>query len=381
MANSFVIVALPCEDDYVNQVSSDKVPHMTLVFMGDSSNVDSDQYEHIVGFVEHAASLINPFYMDVDYRGTLGPDNADVLFFEKGWDFKMVCQFRDNLMSDPEIKKAELSVPNPYAQFTPHLTLGYPTSPAKKPDHEHPFYSVRFDRIAVWLDNFDGPEFRLMRDPLYAGHDSPYVSMSGVEAKTLLQVNVSDILSHHGIKGQKWGVRRTHPSASGGGDRALNPTPSSRLKAQVKKIKDTHDKSLGEPTPVVAKPVVSKKTGKAGIATTGGERQPAHPDAITAAAASAQLHTSGIKSLSNKELQDLATRLNLEQNVNRLDPAKVGLGRKIVQGILNDKQAKSVITDAKKQRDLATNAHDVAKFVTAKKAARAAAKIATAGAV
>lgn len=95
---------------------------------------------------------------------------------------------------------------------------------------------------------------------------------------------VQNLLKHYGVKGMRWGVRR---------------------------------KNVGTPTEVVVK-VDPTKTRKK-ITTSGGENQPAHKDAIAARTTQQILRKSGQDALSNQQLQDLQTRLNLEQNVARLD--------------------------------------------------------------
>jgi uncharacterized protein YbjQ (UPF0145 family) len=82
-----------------------------------------------------------------------------------------------------------------------------------------------------------------------------------------------DFLEHFGVKGMKWGVRK---------DDALRGSTS-----------------------------VSE----------------AHEDAVKAQAAKEKIRVSGVKSLSNTELQALVTRQNLEQNYVRLNPARVSAGR------------------------------------------------------
>lgn len=91
--------------------------------------------------------------------------------------------------------------------------------------------------------------------------------------------SLDDVLAHHGIKGMHWGVRRTNPSAS---------APSS----------DDHTR---------------------------------------AAAIRSQRKTSGTKTLSNKELQDLITRLNLERQVKQLAPTPKESVSNFIAGLLRDK--------------------------------------------
>lgn len=87
-------------------------------------------------------------------------------------------------------------------------------------------------------------------------------------------VAVEDFLEHHGIRGQKWGVRRKNPSASSG----------SRMSSDARKVAELRKK-------------------------------PTH-------------------ALTNKQLQTANTRLNLERNFNSLNPSVIKKGHAKVQAIL-----------------------------------------------
>lgn len=199
--SNVAIVALPRVDDKVYKISSEKVPHMTLCFLGDSDSISSDALVTITQFVEHAASELSPFGMTVDYRDVLGPEQADVVFFENpGWDGKRIRDFRAHLLKNDTIKTAWDSAPQ-FPAWIPHLTLGYPTAPAHEDTAEYPgIHYVSFDRIAVWIDDSDGPTFRLKLD------DSGERALAWSEEDSLEDI-AGAILKHYGKKGMKWGVR------------------------------------------------------------------------------------------------------------------------------------------------------------------------------
>ena len=90
---------------------------------------------------------------------------------------------------------------------------------------------------------------------------------------------VGNFLEHYGVKGMKWGVRKSDPVPAG----------ETRVTQKGKRLK-------GE----------------------GGKGLPAHPDAKRAAESKQKAKGSGLQALSNKELKDLQTRMNLEQNVREL---------------------------------------------------------------
>lgn len=89
-------------------------------------------------------------------------------------------------------------------------------------------------------------------------------------------------LTHHGVKGQKWGV-------------------------------------------------ITRRRGGS---------QPSSDDAKAAADAKAKIKVGGTKVLSNKDLQSLVTRMNLEQQYSRLSSADKSRARKIVESLLTDKKYK-----------------------------------------
>lgn len=97
---------------------------------------------------------------------------------------------------------------------------------------------------------------------------------------------LDDVLAHYGVKGMRWGVRRAHPSSSGSSPKK----PSS----------------------------------------------PVSEDAAAARTAKSKSKQHGLDSLSNKELQHLVNRMNLEQQYSRLTShegtMKAGLraGKKIL---------------------------------------------------
>lgn len=262
-----VIVAIPSSDDRVWSVSSEKKPHLTLLYLGD--DVSPEVSAQIVQFVEHAAAtVLNRFYLEIDKRGTLGKDNADVVFFE-GWDLPDLKRFRSYLLMDNTIKKTYLAAEQ-FPDWLPHLTLGYPTKPAKKlKDDGDRLYSIHFDKIAVWFGDFGGPEFELKK------YEHPEVAMSAASPA------VENILRHYGVKGMKWGRRKDAPAPG-----------TVRVTDKKKKLKAE-----------------------------GGKGFETHPDAVKAATSKQKLKKSGTKTLSNNELRDLATRLNLEKQVRELSVA------------------------------------------------------------
>lgn len=222
MAN-LVIVAIPAEDDYVWKISSEKVPHLTLLFLGDSS--ESPNVQKVIDFVEHASeTVLTRFSLSVKNRGLLGADDADVVFFDNydRWGMKGIADFRASLLQNDNIKALHDAAPQFEEPWRPHLTLGYPKAPAKPDVRDYPgIRYVDFDRIAVWTGNFEGPEFQLNWD-----RDMDVLAWAEKGEKAL---------EHHGILGMRWGFRKGK-GVSGARKKGGPPSAdsSSASEAQIK---------------------------------------------------------------------------------------------------------------------------------------------------
>lgn len=108
---------------------------------------------------------------------------------------------------------------------------------------------------------------------------------------------LDDILAHYGVQGMKWGVRK--PSSSGPQDVKVKTYLGNRI-----------------------------------VRTTGGKKHGLSEDATKAAVSRQKAKKSNVRSLSNKELQDLVNRMNLEQQYSQLEKKRVEKGRKTVTDII-----------------------------------------------
>jgi hypothetical protein len=129
---------------------------------------------------------------------------------------------------------------------------------------------------------------------------------------------VNHILAHHGVKGMRWGVRRDRSSGSS----------SSEVKVKTRSHPQT----------------------KTTIRTSGGKGLPAHPDAVAAKVVTQKLKKSGMHTLSNNELQQLATRTNLEQQIHRsgVGQGTVQKGLKHVTTFMKTPEGQSAVNKATK---------------------------------
>lgn len=292
--SNLVIAAIPKEDDYVWKISSEKIPHMTICFLGEASQ-NYDVLE-MTKFLEHAASFtLDKFWLDVEKRGKLGDDEADVLFFRKSeWNVKLINDFRTSLLKNDAIRKAYDSVEQ-FPEWNPHLTLGYPATPAKPDTREYPgFGSVYFDRVALWFGDYEGSTFELKEREW-----DLEVSMDGKQA-------AESVLSHFGVKGMRWGQTSKATSVS-----------------------------------------VSQKGKK--LKTAGGEGQKAHPDAVRKATLARTKKKSGVNALSDQQLNTYANRLSLEQRVKGLEYSQKSAPHRFILNILGNsgkQAAQQVANDA-----------------------------------
>lgn len=293
--SNVVIVALPCEDEKVLRLSSEKMPHLTLVSLGDLSD-NEDAVVKVVEFVEHACKELSPFGMSVDYRGKLGIKDADVLFFdETSWNYPRIKSFRAYLLQNDAINRGVLTSEQ-FPEWVPHLTMGYPEEPAKEDTDEYPGIShVQFDRIAVWFGDFQGPEFRLKYDRHNYGSDM-----------AMADVVEGLVLKHFGVKGMKWGVTTK--------DRAAQRTPTNVE-------------------------VTQKKPGTF-AKTKGGDNLPLHDDAAVALAARQKAKASTTDALSNADLRAAVERMQLEQRYVQLDfqNDRRSAGMRFVAGFFGQKR-------------------------------------------
>jgi hypothetical protein len=361
MMAEWVVVAIPADDNPVWRISSEKVPHMTLLYFGEQNDVE--KLHRATEFLQHMVknSMVR-FGLEVDFRGKLGPKDADVLFFHEDFSLRNVQDHRAQMLQQPDMFEMYNSVEQ-FPSWTPHLTLGYPDAPAKEPNPDYGFPGwIHFDKIALWSDDFSGPEFQIpwnkgmdvdmdLSDPVrhaafneaqrkvlaenkQAMSDGSFPIRNVDDLKNAIKAYgrakdkdkakawiikrakalkaesqlpeewmtdtakqgdvVDDILAHYGIKGMKWGVNRTREQID-------SDSPD------VKNVKEAKAKIKTNRTTDV---------------------------------------------LSNKELQSVVTRMNLEQQYDRLTTGNAN-GKSFVEKLT--KQGKTVNDAVQTSRNLQKN--------------------------
>jgi hypothetical protein len=125
------------------------------------------------------------------------------------------------------------------------------------------------------------------------------------ETKSITQdaLFVEGYLSHFGVKGMQWGVRR---------------------------------KATVGPQEVIVRD--SRFPGSKRLVTKGGEGHPATAEAVSSRKISQVAKSSGVKAISNKQLEEYNKRLNLEQNFSRLQYQDKNAGQKFVATLLGQGQ-------------------------------------------
>lgn len=189
------------------------------------------------------------------------------------------------------------------AEFNKALTRVYGTSPSGK-------YKV-ISTHDGWVVGFNEDKVKHADETLFtfeARRDNfGRILEFKLKDDTLIQSEINDYLAHHGIKGMRWGVRRENPSG-------------------------------GLPTPVT----VSTKPNSSKIQTKGGANHPASDEAKRSASIHQKLKKSGVNSLSNKEMQELVTRLNLEQQLSKLTTPQKSQFQRNVEQTLNQTMSKAM---------------------------------------
>ncbi|UVG34391.1 capsid maturation protease [Microbacterium phage Gazebo] len=154
------VFLIPAEGDPIVAASSEDQAHMTTIWLGSKDDLPTPDYvESLQAEVAaYAATLDGPVVVPVTERGTLGDDDADVMFLEAT---ESLVALRDGMLEGSPVTQAVYNSVEQYPDWTPHVTLGYPETPAAG---EYDGDAVTFDRVGLWIgpDRYEYP----MGDPV-----------------------------------------------------------------------------------------------------------------------------------------------------------------------------------------------------------------------
>jgi hypothetical protein len=172
-----------------------------------------------------------------------------------------------------------------------------------------------------------------------------YSQLGDEPPDSLKHSDVDDVLEHHGIKGMKWGVRRSPDSATGlvstrsgavkvrGGSRADRKL----IKNQIERHGSLDGKSIED--------LQREKNLKARVSSA---------DQINTARIQKKLNQGGVGALSNRELQEFSRRIQLEQEFGRASASQEALrGESAIRRFLKSQGKRQFNRVADKAVDLA----------------------------
>lgn len=180
-----VIVALPAAGDPITAASSEDIPHMTLLWLGDLSELDGKNtpLDSLKANLEQWASQIGgPITEGVmGHASPFGAELAEVALL----DVASMAEIRDGMINEfadiPEGREPEVGedeqfpIASAYSQteqfptWIPHVTLGYPETPALG---EYAGTEITFDRLALWAGD-DRTEFPMGQTITAAAETAP----------------------------------------------------------------------------------------------------------------------------------------------------------------------------------------------------------------
>lgn len=138
-----IVGLIPAATDPITAASSEPA-HMTMVWFGSAADLSPEDIAALrAEVVEYAASASGSIHAEVESRGTLGEDEADVVFLEG----EGIRAYRDGLAALPMVSELAGRVEQ-HPEWLPHVTLGYPDTPANE---DYSGESVEFDRLSLWV--------------------------------------------------------------------------------------------------------------------------------------------------------------------------------------------------------------------------------------
>lgn len=198
-----VIVALPRAMDPIRLVGNED-KHATLLFFGETNTLPSEARFVLEDTAKRICKIFGSFSESIENVTRLGSDDPPALVALTSG--RQLGVIRKSMLINPKVVEY-LTNTNQFPSYTPHVTLDYPdyAGEAELRDLMQSLYRIQFDRLALWwgneqiefsLDSFDG--------------ESTDVKMS--DGAGIIQ----RILEHSGVKGMRWGVRRTPAQLAAG---------------------------------------------------------------------------------------------------------------------------------------------------------------------
>lgn len=201
------IMAIPSPLESIRLVG-DEDKHATLLYFGETSTLPGEAKQTLLDSVELASGMLFPYSESVVDVVRLGSDVPPALVAMLTGD--SLSQVRNLFLMNPAVNSYRNNVEQ-HSGFTPHVTLGHPdfTDEAILRALMRQIFRVRFDRLAVWW-NDERFDFDL-------GPAQNNMAMSEAVDNFLAKhaIDDEDHLEHHGVKGQKWGVRRPVSASTG----------------------------------------------------------------------------------------------------------------------------------------------------------------------
>lgn len=134
--------------------------------------------------------------------------------------------------------------------------------------------------------------------------------------------SLEDALAHYGVKGMKWGVRKTAAQRSAPSEVKVDSKTARRGATDIK---------------------VKARAGKGVVSTKGGKKNVADKDAVEAKASRQKAKASTTDSLSNAELKKVVDRMQLEQKYRELQKKepRVAKGKEFIKQLFDELAAGS----------------------------------------
>lgn len=135
----------------------------------------------------------------------------------------------------------------------------------------------------------------------------------------------NNVLSHHGTKGMRWGIRRYQNK-----DGTLTPAGKKRYNKELERVK-TEQRILRNKQRTQAK-IDKLEAMKKDLEEKKKQSSP-DPDTKVKKQSSDSSGKRTVREMSDKELKTIVDRLNLEQRYKELTPQKVSRGKEFVSGM------------------------------------------------